>query len=125
MSATLASPACGELPRHVARVLLGDAEAERAHRAGIKHDPLDRLQKLGDAKVVVGQQVAELVERVAAAPPRDLAEVGSVRDAEVLERDEEALVDRLPEPQLDGDPLVEPLGDVLAVQALGRRGQPQ
>ncbi len=62
---------------------------------------------------------------VAATPPGELAEVGSVGDAEVLERHEEALVDRLPEPQLDGDALVEPLGDVLAVEPLGRRGEPE
>ena len=60
-----------ELARHVARVLLGDAEAERAHRAGIEHDPLDGLQKLRDAQVVVGQEVAEFLEDVAAATPGD------------------------------------------------------
>ena len=65
----------------------------------------------------------ELLERVAAAAPRDLAEVGAVGDAEVLERHEEALIDGLPEPQLDGDAMVEPLGDVLAVETLGRRGE--
>ena len=104
-------------------MLLRDAEPERAHRPRVEHDPLDGLEELRDAQVVVGEEVAELLGDVAAATPCDLAEVGAVGDAEVLERHEEALVDRLPEPQLDGDPMVEPLGDVLAVEALGRRGQ--
>ena len=82
-------------------------------------------RSLRDPEVVVGEEVAELLERVAAAAPRELPEIRAVGDAEVLERHEEALVDRLPEPQLDGDAVIEPLGDVLAVEALGRRGEPE
>ena len=115
----------GELAGHVARVLLGDAEAQRAHRADVEHDALDGFEELRDAEVVVREDVAELLEHVAAAAPRDMTEVGAVGDTEVLEGHEEALIDGFPEPQFDGDAMVEPLGHVLAVETLGRGGEAQ
>ena len=86
----------GELPGHVVGVLLRDAEPERTHLARIEHDPLDRLKQLCDADVVAGEEVAQLFGRVAAASPGQLPQVGSVSNAEVLERHQEALIDRLP-----------------------------
>src|ERR1019366_1725003 len=87
----------GELPRHVARMLFGHTEAECAHPAGIEHDPLDRLEQLCDAQVIVSEEVAQLLRRIAASTPRQRPEIGAVGNAEVLERHKEALVDRLPE----------------------------
>ena len=43
--------------------------------------------------------------------------------AEVLERAEKPAFERLPQPQLGGDPAVEPLQDALAVGAFGRGGE--
>ena len=90
-------PRLGELPRHVARVLLRDAEPERPHLARIENDPLDRVEQLRDADVVAREEVAELLRGVSAATPGQLTQIGAVSDAEVLERDEEALVDGLPQ----------------------------
>ena len=104
-------------------MLLRHAEAEGAHLAGVEHDPLDRFEQLCDAEVVAREQVAQLLGGVATAPPGQLAEVRPVSHAEVLERNEEALVDRLPKPQLDRDAMVEPLGDVPTVKPLRRRRQ--
>jgi len=59
-------------------------------------------------------------EYVAAAAPRDVAQIRTIRDPEVLERNEEALVDGFPKPQLDRDTVIEPLRDVFAVEALWR-----
>ena len=44
-------------------------------------------------------------------------------DAEVQERREALLVDGVPEPQLGGDAIVEPVQDRQAVAALGRGGE--
>src|SRR5688500_15213849 len=65
------------------------------------------------------------LDRLVAATPAELPQIGAVGDAEVLKGHEEALIDCLPKPQFDGDALVEPLGDVLAVEALGCRSQPE
>jgi hypothetical protein len=46
-------------------------------------------------------------------------------DAEVLERDEQAEIERVPQAELGGDPAVEPAEDRPAVGALGRRGEPE
>ena len=118
--AMLVKPRLGELARHVSRVLLRDAEPERPHPTRIEHDPLDRFEQLRDADVVAREEVAQLLRRVPAATPGQLAQVRAVSDAEVLERDEEALIDCLPQPQLDGDSMVEPLGDVAAIEPLRR-----
>lgn len=101
------------------RVLGGDAEAEGAHRLGLEDDSPDRLDQFGYAGITAGEEVAELLSGVAAAAPRKAAQVGAVGYAEVLEADEEALVERLPEAKLDRDPPVEPGRDVFAVEALG------
>ena len=61
--------------------------------------------------------------RVAAALPAQAGEVGAVGDAEVLKRNQEPLVDRLPQPQLDRDATVEELGHVLRIHPLRRRRQ--
>ena len=50
-------------------------------------------------------------------------QVEPVVDAEVRERREVFLVDRVPQPQLGGDPAVEVAQHVEPVRALGRRGQ--
>ena len=62
----------GELARHVSRVLLRDAEAERTHLTRVEDDPLNRLEQLRDAEVVAREEVAQILRRVAAATPRQL-----------------------------------------------------
>ena len=111
--------------RHELGVLDRDAEAERAHPARVGDDAPNRLEQLGDARVVAGDDAVELLQRVSAALPAQAGEIGAVGDAEVLERDEEPLVDRLPEPELDGDAPAEELGHVLRVHPLRRRRQPE
>ena len=96
-------------------MLLRDTEAKCTHRAGIEDDPLQGFEQLRDAQVVVRDDVAQFLEYVAAAAPRDVAQIGAIRHPEVLERNEEALVDRLPKPQLDRDTVIEPFRDVLAI----------
>ena len=69
------------------------------------------------------RRLLELLSDVAAATPLEMTEVGAVGDAEVLERDEETLVDRLPQAKLDRDTMVEPDGDVPSIEPLRGRGQ--
>ena len=84
----------------------------------------DLLHDEAGPGVGAGVAVAERLDVVApAAPPRDVAEVEAVVDAEVEERREVLLVDRVPEPQLGGDAIVEPVQDRQPVAALGRGGE--
>ena len=101
-------------------MLLGDTEAKCTHRAEIEDDPLQGFEQLRDAQVVVRDDVAQFLEYVAAAAPGDVAQIRTIRHPEVLERNEEALVDGLPKPQLDRDTVLKPLRDVFAVEALWR-----
>ena len=67
---------------------------------------------------------AERLDVVAAAPaPRDVPQVEPVVDAVVGEGREAVLVDGVPQPQLGGDPVVEPVEDRQTVAALGSRGE--
>lgn len=73
---------------------------------------------LGRGAVVAGLDVGELTGVVSlAAAPADLALVGAVADAEILERGQQPALQRLPQVQLYGDPATEPVFDVLAVGA--------
>lgn len=109
-------PRLSELPCHVPGVLLRHAEAQCSHAARVQHDALNRLEALCDADIVVREQVAELFGCVTASTPRQLAQIRAIGHAEVLERDEEALIDRLPQAQLDSDPVVEPPGDIATIK---------
>ena len=96
-----------------------DAEAEGPHRRGV--DVVGELvQHEAGPGVVAGVEVLECRDVVALAPPPgDVGEVEAVVDAEVLERREVLAVDGVPEAQLGGDAIVEPLQDGATVAALG------
>src|SRR5437763_1908861 len=83
-----------------------------AHSTRVEDDALDRLEQLCDADIVVGEQIAQVLRRIPAASPCELSEISAVRDPEVLERNEEALIDGFPQSQLDGDPMLEPVGHI-------------
>src|SRR5581483_11451011 len=61
----------------------------------------------------------------APAAPRDVAQVEAVVNAEVQERSEVLLVDGVPQAQLGGDAVVEPVEDRQAVAALRGGSKPQ
>ena len=112
-----------EVLRHEAGVLDAHAEAEAAHRRrlGVVGHLLHDQAGPGVGAGVGGAQRLDVV--AAAPPPRDVPEVEPIVDAEVEEGREVLLVDRVPQPQLGGDAIVEPVQDRQAVAALGCRGQ--
>ncbi len=76
--------------------------------------------------MIGGEDVGQRGEVVAGtALPRHFGQVGSVVHAEVRERNQILLVDRVPHAEFGRDPSVEVAKDVEAVGALGRRGHPQ
>ena len=80
----------------------------------------DLLDDEAGPGVGAGVGVAEGLDVVApASAPGDVAEVEAVVDAEVEERRQVLLVDGVPEAQLGGDAVVEPVQDRQAVAALG------
>jgi hypothetical protein len=112
-----------EHPGHEARVAHAHAEAERAQPRS-RGPRSQLLEHEAGAHVVAGVDLLQRLDVVAAAAfPGHLTEVHPVVDAEVGERGEAVLVDRVPQAQLGGDPLVEPVEDRQAVAALGRGGQ--
>src|SRR5262249_22831369 len=74
------------------------------------------------ARVCVAQRL-DVVAPPAA--PGNISEVEAVVDAEVEERRQVLLVDRIPEPQLRRNAVVEPVEDRQAVAALGSGGEPE
>ena len=84
----------------------------------------DLLHDEPSPRVGAGVGVAQRVDVVAAAtPPRDVAQVEAVVDAEVQERRQVLLVDGVPEPKLGGDAIVEPVQDRQPVAAFRGCGQ--
>jgi hypothetical protein len=82
----------------------------------LEHEPRPR--------VAAGVKARQLVPVVApTAPPRDRPEVHRVLHAEVLERREEPLLERVPQAHLVRRPAVEPAAHVAAVVALGCGGE--
>ena len=78
-------------------------------RLGVLGDLLDDEASPG---VGAGVGVAERLDVVAPpSAPRDLTQVETVVDAEVQERREVLLVDRVPQAQLGCDAIVEPMKD--------------
>ena len=79
---------------------------------GIVGETEHLLQDGAGPGVGAGVEVAEGFDVVAlAAAPRDVGQVEPVVDAEVHEGREALLVDRVPQPQLGGDAVVEPVQD--------------
>ena len=123
--ATLGSPALGEPCAMKCACSFDTQNPRRASGTG-------RARSAGSPRAASAREGRHsertLLSSSVAYPPRrqvKLLQVGPVGHTEVLERNEEALVDRLPQPKFDSDPVVEPLGDVLAVQALRRGRQPE
>ena len=116
-----------ELSRHELRVTHADAESEAAHGGGVVGRGLNcfRIDEPGPG-VVGGVDVAQRFDVVAlTAPPRHRLQVEAVMDAVVRERRQPVLLDGIPESELGGDPVVEPLQDGPAVGAFRRRRQTQ
>ncbi len=96
-------------------------EASHRRRLGVLGDLLDDEAGPG---VGAGVGVAQGLDVVAApSTPRDVAEVEAVVDAEVQERREVLLVDRVPQAQLGRDAVVEPVQDREAVAAFRCGGE--
>ena len=109
--------------RHEPGVLDADAEAERSHLRGIEHPLPNCVEDPLRADVVAREDAFELGGDISTALEADAPEVSSVTHAEVVKRAEQSLIERLPEPHLGGDAIVEPVHDLLAVRSLGRRSQ--
>ena len=116
-------PDRAELLGHEARVHDRDAEAERLDRREVVRLEAHLFDDASRPRVIGGQHVGQRVRVVAgAALPRHVGQVGSVVHAEVRERHQVLLVDRVPHPQLGRDPSVEVAQHVEAVGALGCGG---
>ncbi len=111
---------------HVARVGHAHAEAEGAELGRVAEVLGHLLEDALGPDVGAGDDVRERPLVVPpASPPRDLPEVEGVGDAVVGERREAVLVDGVPEPELGGDAVVEPVEHGQAVAPLGRGREPQ
>ncbi len=90
-------------------------------RLRVAHLVADCSEDLADPQVVAGVDVGQLGGVVAAAsPPGDVAEVGAVVDAVVVERREQVLLQGIPQSQFDGHATVEPPEDVEGIGPFGR-----
>ena len=109
---------------HEVGVVDADAEAERSHLGGVADLVSDGGDHLGGPDVVAGVDVGQFRDVVPlATPPRDTGQVGGVVDAEVVERREQALLECVPETQLDGDAVAEPAQHVESVGSFGGGGE--
>ena len=96
----------------------GDAEPKRTHRRRVLDDCLDLTQDVVHAHVVAGQEVRQLLRGVGTSAPGQCGKVDVLTDAEVLERAEESLVERIPQAHLERCPVIEPAADIDPVAAL-------
>jgi len=108
---------------HVPGVLDADAEPECPHCGRLGHALVHRMEDLHYAGVVAHVNRFEVRREVAAPLPLECRQAHVVGDAEVLERNQRPLVDRLPEPHLRSHPAVEPLKHAFAVGAFRSRRQ--
>ena len=100
-----------EVVGHEAGVVDAHTEPEGPHRRRLRV-ACDLLHHQTRPRPRARVDVAQRFDVVAAAPsPRHLGEVESVVDSEVHERRELLLVDGVPEPQLGGNAVVEPVQD--------------
>ena len=111
-----------EHPGHEPRVVDTHAEAEGTHGAEVVHVAPELAQHEVRPQVVPGVNVRERLHVVPApAPPRDFAEIDAVMEPVVLERNEPALVDGVPETKLGRNSAAEPVEDRQAVGPFRRR----
>jgi hypothetical protein len=95
------------------------AESEGPHLGQVPDLPAQLLDHEANARIVTGVHAAQVREDVPATSPFDAAKVHVVVDPEVVERHEQALVHRVPEPHLVGGPPVEEVPDIDPVGAFG------
>ena len=107
-----------ELVRHEPRVGDADAESQRPHGPRVRKFVLNGLNDQRHSVLVTGVDILQRCDVVPATAPLDVRQVGAVVKAEVLERTEQAPLERVPQPQLHRNSTVEPLKDALAVGAL-------
>ena len=84
---------------------------------------MDRAQDRVRAHVVCRIEGLETRNIVAPSVERNRGELGTVVNAEVLKRNHQTLVERIPQPQLGGDATIEPGQDGFAVGTLRCCGQ--
>lgn len=114
----------GEDPGHEPGMRDADAEPEGAHGPYVGHVAAKRIEHTTCDGVVRRQHVRESIDIVATATaPGHLPQIGSVGNAEVGERYEPLLLDRVPEPELGRDPTVEPIQHRDAVSPFRGRGE--
>jgi hypothetical protein len=93
-------------------VLDADAEAEPAHRLEVIDVVSELLENEARPNVVRRVDVGERRGVIAVtASPGHAAQILAVVDAVVEERSQAVLFDRIPEPQLGGDAVIEPVQD--------------
>lgn len=115
-----------EVVGHEMGVRLGDAEAERAHGAGVGDLVPDLLDDDAGSRVVRRQEIAQLLIGVRTLLPGQVREVGPVRDAEVVEGRQQVVLQGFPKPHLGGDATIEELVlDIESVHPLRGGGESQ
>src|SRR5437868_6346509 len=84
-----------------------DAEPERAHSARIPKLLLDLLKDKTNPGVIAGVDPLKCLDVVAPSRPLHRRQVGLVVEAEVLEWAQQTTFEGIPEPQFNGDVVVE------------------
>ncbi len=113
-----------EVAGHELGVVDAHAEPEAAHRGQVIAVIGDLLDRRYEPRRLCSCKVAQCLDVVApSAPPRDVGEVEPVVDPEVHERHQPLLIDSVPQPQLRGDAVIEPVEHRQPVAALGRGGE--
>ena len=106
-------------------MLNADAEAKSAHSAWIVNARHELGEHMPGPGVIRGQKIREALDVVSPTPPPwHLTQIKSVVHAVVHKRREPVLIDRIPQPQLGGDPIVEPIQQREAVASLRCGGEP-
>ena len=107
-------------------MLNAHAEAESPHPVWIVNARHELCEHMPGPGIIRRQKIREALDVVpSTAPPWHLTQIKPVVDAVVHERREPLLIDRVPQAQLGGNSIVEPVQQRKAVASLRRRGQPQ
>ena len=73
--------------------------------------------------MVAGEYALQLGSHISTSLEADAAKIRPIAHTKVMERGEKPLIQRLPEPHLGRDALIEPMEDLLAVGSLRSRRQ--
>ena len=118
-------PEAVELAGHEVGVGDASAESKGSHPTWVRHVFLDGVADAQSPHMVAGEHVVQIAGYISPALKAHRGEVRSVVDAEVVERAEQALVERIPQSRFERDATVEPFEYRLAVRTLGRSGEPE